>query len=282
MKYIDEAYVKEYIPERKRDAHKGDFGKILVFGGSTGMAGAAALSGRAALRSGAGLVKFLIPSFSDPIYPILQVLVPEATCVTPEQITDYNEYDAITAGSGLGADPERMRILAQILNDYQGKLVLDADALNAIAEGRIQKQTILSLKADLIITPHVGEAKRLLSSDAQIRTPEEREAAVKELSQKYCCTAVLKGSGTLVCSPDGEILENTTGNPGMATGGSGDVLSGIIAALSGQGLSAFAAAACGVYLHGKAGDLAAGRLGQISLNAGDLSSFLPEAFKEIQ
>ena len=281
MQYIDKEYLRKWIPERKPDAHKGDFGKILFFAGSTGMAGAAALSGRAALRSGAGLVRFLLPSLSDPIYPILQVLVPEATCITPEQIPDYNEYDAIAVGSGPGEGQERIGILEQILKNYEGKLLLDADALNSIAKETISRDTFESSKAELVITPHVGEAKRLLGGNEQIRTPEERLNAVRELSNRFCAVTVLKGNGTLICTPEGEVLENTTGNPGMATAGSGDVLSGIITALSGQGIPSFPAAACGVFLHGKAGDIAADKLGQISLNAGDLVNSLPDAFMEV-
>lgn len=279
MDIITEAYVKERFPKRKREAHKGDFGKVLIFAGSLGMAGAAALSGRAASRSGAGLIRFLLPSFEDPIYPILQTAVPVATCVTAAMCEDFNEYDAIAAGSGLGKDAARKNLLKRILAEYKGILLLDADALNMVARGDISCEEVLNTKAKLIFTPHIGEAKRLLGSDAPIRTEEERIKAVKSLAEKYQATVLLKGAGTLICSPKMELIKNESGNPGMAAGGSGDALSGIIAAFAGQGLSAFEAAACGAFLHGKAGDLAAEYVGEICMNAEDIISFLPLAFK---
>ena len=292
---VEQAFFNERFPKRKRDAHKGDFGKVLIFAGSCGMAGAAALSGRAALRSGAGLVQFLIPSFSDPIYPILQILVPEATCITPDKIGFYgmedssaadglNAYSAIAAGSGLGADSVRLSLLSFLLRHFSGPMVLDADALNAVARGDITKEDILSSSAKFIFTPHVGEAKRLLSAvstgkSGAIRTEKERLSAAETLSAAYRSTVLLKGAGTLIVSPSGEVYQNTTGNPGMATGGSGDVLSGIIAAFAGQGLSATEAAACGAFLHGKAGDLAANALSESAVTAGDLITYLPDAWK---
>lgn len=277
MEIISEAYVKERFPKRKRDAHKGNFGKILIFAGSTGMAGAAVLAGRAASRSGAGLLRFLLPSYEDAIYPILQTAVPLATCVSSKQAVDLNEYDAIAAGSGLGSGAERLELLKWILKTYEGTLLLDADALNMIARGEIGIEDVKGAKAKIIMTPHIGEAKRLLESDAQILTEEERICAAKTLAGKYHSTVLLKGAGTLICSPEMELIKNETGNPGMAAGGSGDVLSGIIAAFAGQGLSAFEAAACGAYIHGKAGDLAAAALGEIAMNAEDLITYLPAA-----
>ncbi len=294
---IDEELFRNSLPQRKTDAHKGDFGRVLIFAGSCGMAGAAVLAGSAAVRSGAGLVRFLLPSFADPIYPVLQTCVPEATCITPEGIGFYgrpeedsedpchklNEYTAIAAGSGLGGDPARQNILRYLIRNYSGTLVLDADALNAVASGAISLDDITSSPASLIFTPHIGEAKRLLHTAASIRTEAERITAAKEIAETYRCTALLKGPKTLVVSAllpesDPKIFENTTGNPGMAAGGSGDVLSGIIAALAGQGLSPEIAAACGAFIHGKAGDIAASRFSQISMKAGDIIACLPNAF----
>ena len=183
MTGIDKTFFNSCFPARKRDAHKGDFGRILLFAGSCGMAGAAALAGRAALRSGAGLVRFLIPSYADPIYPILQTNVPEATCITPEQIGFYAsseekdpvkalaEYAAIAAGSGRGKDPVRLSLLAFLIRNYKGPLVLDADALNAVAGNEAFADSVRASAADFIFTPHVGEAKRLLSGvQTDIRT----------------------------------------------------------------------------------------------------------------
>lgn len=315
---IDETLFKQYFPPRKADAHKGDFGKVLIFAGSTGMAGAAILAGSATVKSGSGLVRFLLPSYQDPIYPILQTSVPEATCITPEKIGFYyyeeqsisglNEYDAIACGSGLGQDPARINLLRFMIENYSGKLVLDADALNALAYGKISLETMLKSPADIIITPHIGEARRLLAAlkatggALRIKTDEERLKAARLLAGSYQCTVLLKGPGTLIAVPgiknagietrpsskktaaarlssEVSLYKNTTGNPGMATGGSGDVLSGIIASFAGQGLSPEIAAACGAYLHGKAGDIAARELGEASLSAGDLITFLPKAFQ---
>lgn len=294
MVRIDEAYFQKQFPQRKRDAHKGDFGKVLIFAGSRGMAGAAVLAASAAVKSGAGLVQFLLPSFADPLYPILQTTVPEATCVTPERIGFYAsengtctcenlfDYRAIAAGCGLGSDPARMHLLQYIIDRYTGTLILDADALNAAASGSVSKDSLCRSKAQIILTPHIGEAKRLLENNASIRTQKERLAAVKKLAKTYACTALLKGQGTLIYkeAANGEsvLFENTTGNPGMATGGSGDVLTGIIAAFAAQGLAPEAAAACAAYVHGKAGDLAAEALGEISMSARDLLTYLPQAF----
>lgn len=279
MEIINDSFFRKQFPNRKPDAHKGDFGKILIFAGSCGMAGAAVLAGKAAARSGAGLVRFLIPSFSDPIYPILQTAVPVATCIVPEMISDLNEYDAVAAGSGLGSSAERIDLLQWIVERYKGKLLLDADALNAVSSGAIISDQISRTSAQLVMTPHIGEARRLLGEDLPIRTEEERTEAVRTLANKYGSTVLLKGFGTLICSPEMQLIKNTTGNPGMATGGSGDVLSGIITAFAGQGLTPFYAAGCGAYIHGLAGDVAAAKLGEVCMNADDLIEFLPEAWK---
>ncbi|MBR3241987.1 MAG: NAD(P)H-hydrate dehydratase [Parasporobacterium sp.] len=338
MILMDSKYFHVCFPKRKADAHKGDFGRILLFTGSPGMAGAAVLCGKAALRSGAGLTRFLLPSFKDPLYPILQVSVPEATCVVPEplslsepadpvsfkdpvsgplskasyQIPDIGEYQAIAAGSGLGGSAIRRDLLKQILNNYSGKLILDADALNMIAREEISIAEVLNSSAEILLTPHIGEAKRLLDTAFPIRTEEERLKAAKTLAMKYQCAVLLKGPGTLIVKSENErekamsldsvfsfnatdpadfrkslsgtenwtIYKNTTGNPGMAVGGSGDVLTGIITAFAGAGLSLPEAAACGAYIHGKAGDLAAEELGEVCMNASDIIRYLPKAWKD--
>lgn len=285
MIYIDDNFVLNKLKRREADAHKGDFGKVLVFAGSVGMAGAAVLCGKSALKSGAGLVQFLLSSADDRIYTILQTAVCEATCVFADE-DDFdikteeklNEYSAIAAGSGLGRDAERINLLKKIIRCYKGVLVLDADALNFISQDNETAKEVRKSEAQIIITPHVGEAKRLLGTCEGIKGLEARKRAVSELAEKYNCIAVLKGSGTLICK-DNVIYENTTGNPGMATGGSGDCLSGIIASFAAQGCGAFDSAAMGVFLHGKAGDLAAERLSEPALTAGDICESLPYAMK---
>ncbi|MBR5931867.1 MAG: NAD(P)H-hydrate dehydratase [Lachnospiraceae bacterium] len=278
MKFIDDTYIRETIFKRNADAHKGDFGKVLVYCGSPGMAGAAILCGKAALRSGSGLVRFLMTPSREEIKPILQTVVYEATIVR-EKSADLSEYDAIVCGCGLGETEEAVATLKKILTIYAGTLVLDADALNILAHQDDAAELLRSRKANLILTPHVGEAKQLLHTEDEIRSLEARVDAVCTLSEQYHCITVLKGAGTLIAQ-DGEIYENTTGNPGMATGGSGDVLAGVIASLAGQGYAPLDAARMGVFIHGKAGDLAAEELGEMSVIARDIIKKLPAAFKQ--
>ena len=268
MTPITEEYIRSIIKKRDANAHKGDFGKVLIFAGSVGMAGAAILCGRAALRSGAGLVRYLLPDAQSPLYPILQTAVPEATCVFADNV-NLSEYTSIAAGPGLGKSEYSKDTLKKILTEYEGTIVLDADALNIISENP------MATSANVIMTPHIGEARRLLKTDAIT----DREAAVKELSKEYNCVAVLKGAGTLVYK--NELYINTTGNPGMATGGSGDVLTGLIAGLVSQGYEPEVAARLGVYLHGRAGDLAKEEKSEMGLIASDIAEFLPAAEKEV-
>ena len=278
MKFTDDAYIRETIYKRKEDAHKGDFGKVLLYAGSPGMAGAAILCGTAALRTGSGLVRFLMTKTRKEIQPILQTAVWEATCIDEER-ADLAEYQAIAAGCGLGESEEAAGILAELLSSYAGTLVLDADALNLLAHREELGSAAASFAGTLILTPHVGEAKRLLQTECEIRTLNQREEAVRALAEKYRCIAILKGAGTLIAAQE-EVYQNTTGNPGMATGGAGDVLTGVIASLAGQGYAPLDAARMGVFLHGKAGDLAAQELGEMSVTARDIIRKIPDALKQ--
>ena len=278
MKFTDDTFLRETIYKRKDDAHKGDFGKVMIYAGSPGMAGAAMLCGSAALRTGSGLVRFLMTPERKEIQPVLQTGLWEATCMDVE-CADFAEYQAIAAGCGLGESDEAASFLAKILSSYTGPLVLDADALNLLAHRKELSSLAASFPGTLILTPHVGEAKRLLHSDDAIQTLAQREEAVLALAEKYHCIAVLKGAGTLVAE-GGEVYENTTGNPGMATGGSGDVLTGVIASLAGQGYAPLDAARMGTFIHGKAGDLAAQDLGEMSVTARDIVSRIPNALKQ--
>ena len=286
MKYIQGSYIQETIVRRPEDAHKGDFGKVLVFAGSAGMAGAGLLCAKAALKSGAGLVRFLLPSLDDAIYPILQVGVPEATCTAFESGTDLGEYTVIAAGSGLGREPKRKEILSKIIETYKGILVLDADALNIISSNEHLAELVSGSGADIIITPHAGEARRLLGVKPgelfSIAHPQAREDVARSLTEKYNCICVLKGSHTIVAKQEGDYIdmyENTTGNPGMATAGSGDVLSGVIAGFAAQKYSPIDAAKCGVYIHGLAGNLAAHDKGEMGITATDIAENIPYAIK---
>ena len=278
MKFTDDTYIRETIYKRKEDAHKGDFGKVLIYAGSQGMAGAAILCGTAALRTGSGLIRFFMTPERKEIQPILQTGLCEATCIDADRI-NFAEYQAIAIGCGLGESDEAARMLAAILASYSGVLVLDADALNLFAHREELSALLSDCPATVILTPHVGEAKRLLHSEEEIKTLSQRQDAAIALAEKYHCIAVLKGAGTLVTDTT-EVYENTTGNPGMATGGSGDVLTGVIASLAGQGYPPLDAARMGVFIHGKAGDLAAQELGEMSVIARDIIRKVPDALKQ--
>jgi NAD(P)H-hydrate epimerase len=264
------------LPPRKPDAHKGDFGRVLVVAGSRGMSGAAVLCGSAALRGGAGLVTVACPedvwpivAAGNPCYMTLPLAVGDESTITQTAA----HADVVVIGPGIGQSATSRDLIQRLLQSSPGRLLVDADALNLLATSQ---DLLKSYRAETILTPHPGEFARLTGltiGDVQNR----RDEVTINFAARFGVVLVLKGHGTLVC--DGQrIYRNTTGNPGMATAGSGDVLSGLIGALWGQGLSAFEAAQLGVYLHGLAGDLALGGLGEASLTAADLLDYLPRAF----
>jgi len=271
------------LPPRAVDAHKGDFGLALVVGGSRGMVGAVALAGMAALRSGAGLVRLAIPEACqdtvagfDPSY-MTTALPADAegrlSSAARDRIVELaNSATVVACGPGLGRSVELDRLVGWLYANLSGPMVLDADGLNALAG---QPDVLAQPGGPRILTPHPGEFARLLGTRT---SAEDRQAAAIGLAARCGVVLVLKGHRTYVT--DGKVATlNTTGNPGMATGGSGDVLTGVIAALWCQGLVPLDAARLGVHLHGLAGDLAAAQLGQVSLTAADLLRFLPQAFQ---
>ena len=279
-------YVKSVAGGRVRNGHKGDFGKILVIAGSKGMAGAAVLCGRAAFKAGAGLV---CVSISEELFPIIQTALPEATCVPRRAaMQGLSAYGAIAIGPGLGDCPENKQLVKYALNEYDKTVVLDADGLNALAWAG-EAGAIKNAKASVIITPHIGEARRLIGSERlkrewpseDVRSEAGRLKIAELLLAETGAIVVLKGAGSLVAGGDFGAYVNTTGNPGMATGGSGDVLTGIIAALSGQGKSPWDAAKAGVFIHGMAGDLAARAVGEYGMTASDIADKTAFALKEI-
>ncbi len=268
---ITKEYVKNILRERPQDMHKGQCGRVLIIAGSKTMTGAAVLCAKGAFRSGAGLVYASLPV---EIFLIMQVSVPEAICIMRSRETDLSLYDAIAIGPGIGNDKANADIIKRLLAEYTKTLVIDADGLNIIASANLFEEMKAS-DADIVITPHMGEAARLLGNKSC-----EREEIACNLSSLTGATTVLKGADTIVTS-DGEILyTNTTGNPGMATAGSGDTLTGIIASLAAQGYSGFEAASCGVYIHGLAGDMAASEMGQWGIMASDIAEFTPGAIKK--
>lgn len=271
-------YVNTVIKERPRDIHKGNCGKVLVIAGSVGMAGAAMLCARGALRAGAGLVRISAP---QELYPILQVGVPEATCVPRNlSLPELAAHDAVAIGPGLGDDEQNAAIIRGVLEEYEKTVVLDADGINTICRHDLG-EVLRGTKAKVIMTPHPGEAARFLRY-CQAGSEGADRPRVAELLARYSgAVCVLKGSGTLVATKDGNSYINTTGNPGMATGGSGDVLTGVIAALAGQGHSPETCAKAGVFIHGMAGDLCADSLGETGMTALDLANMVALAFKKI-
>jgi hydroxyethylthiazole kinase-like uncharacterized protein yjeF len=278
MQNIDLTEVKKHIGTRDPNSHKGDYGKILLVAGSIGMAGAAILAGRGAYSSGAGLVTCAVPT---PLFPILQISLPEAICIHRKAgKLDYHQYDAVILGPGLGNHRENSVIVEEVLQTYTGPLVIDADGLNCIGQYDLY-QALLDTKAQVVITPHPGEGKRLLGVTEIL----DRETFAITLSQTFGVTAVLKGAGTIIASIESggqtTALINTTGNPGMATAGSGDVLAGIIGAFMAKGLAPLDAASAGVYIHGAAGDLAALEMGETGVMASDICRHIPYAIKNI-
>lgn len=278
MQEVTEATIKRLFGIRDPNTHKGDYGIVLVVAGSVGMMGAAVLAGRGAYSSGAGLVTCAIP---EQLFPILQISLPEAICIPRKSgKMDYAKYDAIVLGPGLGVNRENATFIGEILKTYNGPMVMDADGLNCISQFDLY-QALIDTKSRIVMTPHPGEAKRLLG----VAEIEDRETCAISLSKAFNVTAVLKGSGTLIASTlsDGQnaVLINTTGNPGMATAGSGDVLAGIIGSFLAQGLTPMDAASAGVYIHGAAGDLASVEIGETGVMASDICRHISNTIKNI-
>ncbi len=272
-------FVKEHLIKRNDFSHKGTFGHALIIAGSHGKTGAAVLATRAALRSGAGLVSAYVPKSS---YLIMQISVPEAMCfldVESDYLSylhpDIKNYHAIGIGPGLGKHEETQRFLYTLLKSKTKPLVIDADALNLISQDQSLYEHI---PKNAILTPHPKEFERLFGRAASTY---ERLNLQIEKSKAMQVTIVLKGHHTCITTPDGAVWFNTTGNAGMATGGSGDVLTGLLTGLLAQGYAPAIAAVVGVWLHGQAGDLALDSTSKESLIATDLIKNLGRAFNSI-
>ncbi len=275
------------LAARKRDGHKGDYGRVLVVAGSRGMSGAAVLSGSAALRAGAGLVKVATP---HEVTPIVAGAQPCCTTASLPQDADgrisfialdalldlAKDHDVVAIGPGLGRSAELTRLLVELVAALDMPVVLDADALNAFVAS---PEKLHCPNAPCIITPHPGEFARLLGVDTKT-VQADRLALATRFAKEHGLIVVLKGEGTIV-TDGSRAFVNRTGNPGMATGGAGDVLTGVVAALVGQGMEPFHAAQLAVHVHGAAGDLACDHLGETSLIATDLLDFLPTAIRAL-
>ncbi len=288
MELITAADLRERFPLRPRQAHKGDFGHLLLIGGSDGMAGAMILAARAAVRSGCGLVSVAVPRC---IAPIVAGAVPEAMVHGMEQ-TDAGSLDhsaiarienlrnrchAMAIGPGMTTGAATRRLVETLIKPFLGPVLLDADALTVFGGDPAALQTSA---ATLVLTPHPGELASLLGvSAADIQG--DRVTAARRAAVAAAAVVVLKGAGTLVAHPDKPLHINLTGNPGMAAGGMGDTLTGMLGALLAQGLPAFEAACAAVWLHGRAGDQAAWRSSQAGLHAGSLIEEIPQIFRAV-
>jgi len=281
-------HLRSLIPKRYSKSHKGDFGRVFVLAGSIGMSGAAVLTSKAALRSGAGLVTVGVPeSLSLVMVKRLTEAMfkplPETKSGTLSKrafskIQPFlKNQDVLAIGPGLSQNSETQTLIRKVVLSSKVPVVLDADGLNAFSGKTAQFRKI---KAPLIATPHPGEFRRLFAQPVS-NNPAGRINTARKAAKRHKVILVLKGHETVVADPSGKVFVNSTGNAGMATGGSGDVLTGIIAALLGQKLKPFDAASTGVYIHGLAGDLAAKKMGQISLIASDIIEYLPQAFQSL-
>lgn len=271
-------FIKSFVRHRSRFSHKGRAGKNLLVAGSHGKMGAAILAARACLRSGAGLLTIHTPGCGQ---NILQNSVPEAMAIIDDHnaivsnMKSISGFDVIGVGPGLGTDKMTAKAFKQILDQFDRPMVIDADALNILSEN---KDWIAQIPAGSVLTPHPGEFKRLVGGWSD---DYERLNKQIEFCAKHQVVVLLKGANTSICNPEGVVVFNSTGNPGMATGGSGDVLTGMITALVGQGYDGFEAALLGAYMHGLSGDLYVKKHAEESLVASDLLEYLPKAMRKI-
>ena len=272
----DAALIRSIYKPRNKFGHKGNFGHALIVAGSYGKIGAAVLSARACLRSGAGLLSCHIPKCG---YDIMQTALPEAMVMTDFNSSfntklddDPAKYEAIGIGPGIGTASETKMMLREILGSCKRPLVLDADALNIIAS---QKDLLKFIPAGSILTPHPKEFERLFG---ETENEFERIELALQKAKELNLVIVVKGHHTLIATPNGKAFFNSTGNAGMATAGSGDALTGILTGLLAQGYVSVEAAILGVFIHGLAGDIAAKKISMEAMIAGDIIDCLPEAF----
>ena len=267
---------RRLLPPRRADGHKGDFGRVYVVAGAVGYTGAPVYAAEAAARTGSGLVFVGVP---EAVYPIVA-----ARCATAmaqplpedreELLARLSRCDAVVLGPGLGRSPQAEALTLFLLERLEAPVVLDADGINAAAA---HIHVLRDRRFPTVVTPHEGEFLRL---GGQLSLG--REPAAQAMARALGCVMVLKGPGTITVAPDGRTRRNTTGNCGMAKGGSGDILSGMIAALVGQGAAPYDAAACAVWLHGRAGDLCSRDLTEYAMTPPDMIGRLPAVFRELR
>ena len=285
--------VSNKLPKRDPQGHKGDFGKLLLISGSTGMTGAACLCANGALRSGCGIVRVGCP---QSVQPVLAIKLTEAMTQPLPDISKKGvlalrslgeirqlskEHDAIAIGPGLGLHHETQELVRRFVLKNEKPIVIDADTLTALSA---DMNTLKDSKAAMVLTPHAGEFQRLTGETVLYDTNDiqKRFDVALNFAKNYNVILLLKGSPTIIACPDGSCYLNPTGNHGMATAGSGDVLTGIIGSLLAQGMTAEDAAVCGAFIHGTAGDIAADALTPRAMIAGDIIDSLPEAFEALE
>ncbi len=273
---VDAAFAAAALPKRPRNAHKGHFGRVYILAGSVGYTGAPVLAARAAVRTGSGLVFLGVPG---EIWPVVAVKCDEAMpSPLPQSLSELMERigrcDALLVGPGMGRSVETDALVREVARRAQCPLVLDADGINALSghidvlDGRRDRLTIL--------TPHEGEFAGLIGAAPRVERRTEDTAA---FAREHRCVLVRKGHETVTAFPDGAVFINTTGNPGMAKGGSGDVLAGMILSLVGQGIAPEHAVPAAVWLHGRAGDLCARDKGEYGMTPSDMVERIPDAMK---
>jgi NAD(P)H-hydrate epimerase len=278
---IEHQFIKPLIRQREKFAHKGNFGHGLLIAGSNGMMGAAVLAAKSALRTGIGLLTVNVPKIG---YTILQTTVNEALCrcdanehyFTGIDFSSLIKYNAVAVGCGLGTHPETAQGLKKLIGDFGGSLLFDADAINILAEN---KTWLEFLPPNCIFTPHIKEFERLTKKAGNSY---ERLELQRQFSMRYRCVVVLKGAHTSISTPQGEVYFNTSGNAGMAKGGSGDVLTGMLLSLAAQGYTAVQSALIGVYLHGAAADLALEKQSCESLLPSDVIENIGRCFMAVK
>ncbi len=277
----------EKIPFRREDSHKGDYGRILVLAGSRGMTGAAYLCSQGALYSGSGLVTSGIPESLNNVMEIkltevMTLPLPETdtqslSLKAKKKILDFaKKCDAVAMGPGLGREGSTRMLVSELLEEMEAPVVLDADGINAL-EGDLA--LLAKREYATVVTPHPGEMARLMKKDVS-GIQSNRIDMAKSVAEVTGSVVCLKGHKTVVASPDGKAYVNETGNSGMASGGTGDVLTGMIASFIGQGIDVYSSAVCAAYLHGLAGDIAAEEIGQFCMTASDILQYLPDAFEK--
>lgn len=287
MNLVTAETVRPFFKPRLKESHKGTYGHVVLVGGSVNKPGAILLAGRAALRTGSGLVTVVLPDkafrkFPKKFLELMYEPVPSTATGTLSQKSSaqilklLKGRKTVALGPGLGVNQDTRTLVTEIVRKSPIPVLLDADALNALAKSK----TFPKAKAPLILTPHSGEMSRLTKTPTPT-SPGGRLEVASTFAMKNGVVVILKGYRTVTALPDGRVFVNSTGNPGMATAGMGDVLAGVITSLIGQGLSPDQAAIAGVFLHGRAGDRVAERLGDRGLLATDVIEEIPLVLKEL-